>query len=191
MTAKQPTITTTLTICDVSLLVKLLCEEKGEERGRLFVRTYHSLHRYWFNKTVEYLREHTRTESRPAHLERIPLHAFLPIIANSFHSRHATVALASVFFEFSCADSHFGKDLGGFHHGALVDVVADGGVDAVEDVHEAEGEEAIQEKLDVVGESAREVGVLVYECKDRGDEALNWRGLFMGPFAAAGTFFGV
>ena len=94
------------------------------------------------------------------------MHAFLPIIANSFHSRHATISLAFVFFEFPCADSHLGKDLGGFHHGALVDIVADGGVDAVEDVHEAEGEEAIQEELDVVGESAGEVWMLVYECKD-------------------------
>ena len=128
--------------------------------------TYHSLHGNWFDETVEYFCEHTRTESRPAHLERIPLHAFLPVIADSFHSRYATISFASVFFEFPCADSHFGEDLGGFHHSALVDVVADGGVDAVEDVHEAEGEEAVQEELDVVGESAGEVGVLVYECKD-------------------------
>ena len=153
------------------MLVELLVKRK--ERGQVVRQTYHSLHRNWFNKTIEYLREHTRTESRPAHFERIPLHAFLPIIADYFHSRHATIALASIFFEFPCADSHLGKDLGGFHHGALVDVVANGGVDAVEDVHETEREEAIQEELDVVGESTGEVGVLVYECKDRRDEALD------------------
>ena len=154
-----------LTICDVSFVRNVACGEEGE--GTVVGgQTYHSFHGDWFDETIEYLREHARTESRPAHLERIPLHAFLPIIADSFHCRHATISLASVFFEFSCADSHFGEDLGGFHHGALVDVVADGGIDAVEDVHEAEGEEAIQEKLDVVGECAGEIWVLVYKCKD-------------------------
>lgn len=140
---------------------------KKEERVMGEVgQTYHSFHGNRFDETVEDFCEHTRTESRPPHLERIPLHAFFPIITHSFHSRHATIALASIFLKLPRADSHFGKDLGRFHHGALVDVVADGGVDAVEDVHETEGEEAVQEELDVVGECAGEVGMLVYECKD-------------------------
>lgn len=46
--------------------------------------------------------------------------------------------------------------------------------------------------MNVVGESAGEVGVLVYECEDGGDEALDWRRLLIGSaVAAAGTFFGI
>ena len=91
------------------------------------------------------------------------MHALLPIIARRLHMRHPRLPLAPILFELMHARRYLREDLRGLHHGALVDVVNNSAVDAVEHVHHAEGEEAVEQELHVVGEGGGEGGVCVDE----------------------------
>ena len=95
------------------------------------------------DERVEDLGEHARAQPGAADLVRVAGHTLLPRVAHVLHGGDAGAALASVLLELVRADGHFGEDFRGFHHGAFVDVGADGGEDAVEDVQEDGGEDAV------------------------------------------------
>ena len=124
---------------------------------------------------------------------RVLVHALLPVLADALHRGDSAVAIASVVDVLARADGHFRQRLGRHFLRGFVDVGADGGPEAVDDVDEEEDEEQVEQELGVVGEHVREVRVRVDEGEHGGDEAdvARRRGLpgggVIGAVAAAGA----
>lgn len=150
-----------------------LTTKKGERGGK----SYHGLIRNRLDKRIKDPSKRMRANRRPAHRTGVLIHALLPIVADALHGGDAAVAIAAVVDVLACADGHFGQRLGRHFLRGFVNVGADGGPEAVDDVDEEEDEEEVEQELGVVGEDVWEVGVRVDEGEHGGDEPdLAWWG---------------
>ena len=85
-------------------------------------KTYHRFITDRLDEPVENLRKRMRTDRRPGHLARIPLHALFPVVAHHLHRRHAALAITPVVDKVARARTHLRQHGGGGFRRFDVDV---------------------------------------------------------------------
>ena len=112
-----------------------------------------------------------RTNPRPTHPPRIPIHTLFPAITNPLHSRDPALALTPISHILPSTDGHLRQGSGGRFLALLVDVGADGGPEGIAEVDEEEHGGDIKQELRVEGKRMWECGVRVDEGEEGGNES--------------------
>lgn len=136
--------------------------------------TYHSLDRDWLNKIIQNLSKSIGADFCPAHFGRILLHTFLPVFTHCLHCRNTTRSIAPIFFVLSGARGHLRQCLGCHFARSEIHIRADCGPKTVDQVHEKENEEGVEEELGVIGKNVGEIWVFFDKGEEGWDKAYFW-----------------
>ena len=185
LTARQPRKRTQRDIC-----ANQMCQTQFQ-RSKTHWVTYHRLCRDRLEEVVDNLRKGMRADFCSPYHGRIPLHAFLPTVADTLHSRYSRFrSIAFVVLVIPRTHGHFYQNLAGRLFGFLIHVRADGGPKSVDHVDDYCDQEEVEDELGVVGEDMGKVGV-GFEIAEEGRDNANFvdfGGRLVWSFTATWSF---